>query len=115
MTHDAKRCSFCGKRHDADNPLITGTEGHIGEDGERIIARLLDAADGNKELAEWGIAYIDEIDKLAPVPAAVSPRGRGAGIHRCRAVWNRPPGHRAGNRRTRPAQRAGSRAAANHE
>jgi ATP-dependent Clp protease ATP-binding subunit ClpX len=27
--------------------------------------RLLDSADGNRELAEWGIIYIDEIDKLA--------------------------------------------------
>jgi ATP-dependent Clp protease ATP-binding subunit ClpX len=32
---------------------------------ESIILRLLDSADGNRELAEWGIIYIDEIDKLA--------------------------------------------------
>jgi len=32
---------------------------------DSIISRLLDAADGNRERAEWGIVYIDEIDKLA--------------------------------------------------
>jgi ATP-dependent Clp protease ATP-binding subunit ClpX len=39
--------------------------GYVGDDVESIIARLLDAADGNIELAEWGVVYIDEIDKLA--------------------------------------------------
>lgn len=45
---------------------ITLTQaGYVGEDVESILSRLLDAADGNRELAEWGIVYIDEIDKLA--------------------------------------------------
>jgi ATP-dependent Clp protease ATP-binding subunit ClpX len=39
--------------------------GYVGEDVESILVRLLDSADGNRELAEWGIVYIDEIDKLA--------------------------------------------------
>ena len=39
--------------------------GYVGDDVESIISRLLDAAEGNIELAEWGIVYIDEIDKLA--------------------------------------------------
>jgi ATP-dependent Clp protease ATP-binding subunit ClpX len=39
--------------------------GYVGDDVETILTRLLDSADGNKELAEWGIVYIDEIDKLA--------------------------------------------------
>lgn len=39
--------------------------GYVGDDVETVIARLLDAAEGNVALAEWGIVYIDEIDKLA--------------------------------------------------
>ena len=39
--------------------------GYVGDDVESILTRLMDSADGNRELAEWGIVYIDEIDKLA--------------------------------------------------
>lgn len=39
--------------------------GYVGDDVESIIERLLEAADGNVGLCEWGIVYIDEIDKLA--------------------------------------------------
>lgn len=39
--------------------------GYVGDDVDSIISRLLDVAEGNVELAEWGIVYIDEIDKLA--------------------------------------------------
>ena len=39
--------------------------GYVGDDVENVIARLVDAADGNVGLAEWGIVYLDEIDKLA--------------------------------------------------
>lgn len=48
----------------ADATTLTQA-GYVGEDVESIIVRLLDSADGNKELAEGGIIYIDEIDKLA--------------------------------------------------
>jgi ATP-dependent Clp protease ATP-binding subunit ClpX len=48
----------------ADATTLTQA-GYVGEDVDSIVARLLDAADGNRELAEWGIVYIDEIDKLA--------------------------------------------------
>lgn len=48
----------------ADATTLTQA-GYVGEDVDSIIARLLDAADGNRERAEWGIVYIDEIDKLA--------------------------------------------------
>ncbi len=48
----------------ADATTLTQA-GYVGEDVESIIARLLDSAEGNKELVEWGIVYIDEIDKLA--------------------------------------------------
>ena len=37
----------------------------MGEDVESILARLLDAAEGNREIGQWGIVYIDEVDKLA--------------------------------------------------
>ncbi len=39
--------------------------GYVGEDVESVLYRLVDAADGNIALAEWGIVYIDEIDKIA--------------------------------------------------
>ena len=39
--------------------------GYVGDDVESVIARLVDAAEGNIALAEWGIVYLDEIDKLA--------------------------------------------------
>lgn len=39
--------------------------GYVGEDVESILSRLLQAADHDVELAEMGIVYIDEIDKLA--------------------------------------------------
>jgi ATP-dependent Clp protease ATP-binding subunit ClpX len=48
----------------ADATTLTQA-GYVGEDVESILSRLLDSADGNLELAEWGIIYIDEIDKLA--------------------------------------------------
>ncbi|MBT3046304.1 MAG: ATP-dependent Clp protease ATP-binding subunit ClpX [Candidatus Thiodiazotropha sp.] len=48
----------------ADATTLTQA-GYVGEDVESILTRLLDSADGNMELAEWGIIYIDEIDKLA--------------------------------------------------
>lgn len=39
--------------------------GYVGEDVESLLARLLQAADYNTELAEKGIVFIDEIDKIA--------------------------------------------------
>ena len=39
--------------------------GYVGEDVENIILRLLQNADYNVELAERGIIYIDEIDKIS--------------------------------------------------
>lgn len=39
--------------------------GYVGEDVESILSRLLQEADYNPELAEMGIVFIDEIDKVA--------------------------------------------------
>ena len=39
--------------------------GYVGEDVENILLRLIQAADYNVELAEKGIIYIDEIDKIS--------------------------------------------------
>jgi len=39
--------------------------GYVGEDVENILLRLIQAADGDVRLAERGIIYIDEIDKVA--------------------------------------------------
>ena len=39
--------------------------GYVGEDIESLLTRLLQAADYDIELAEMGIIYIDEIDKIA--------------------------------------------------
>lgn len=48
----------------ADATVLTEA-GYVGEDVESILSRLLQAADFNPELAERGIVYIDEIDKIA--------------------------------------------------
>lgn len=39
--------------------------GYVGDDVESMISMLLNAAGGDKELAERGIIFIDEIDKIA--------------------------------------------------
>ncbi len=47
----------------ADATTLTEA-GYVGEDVENILVRLLQAADYDVELAERGIIYIDEIDKI---------------------------------------------------
>lgn len=39
--------------------------GYVGEDVENILLKLLQAADNDPERAQYGIIYVDEIDKIA--------------------------------------------------
>ncbi len=46
--------------------------GYVGDDVDTILHRLLEAADGDVRRAEWGIVYIDEVDKLARAGAGMT-------------------------------------------
>jgi len=48
----------------ADATTLTES-GYVGDDVETVIASLIEAADGDIELAERGIVFLDEIDKIA--------------------------------------------------
>lgn len=48
----------------ADATTLTEA-GYVGEDVENILVRLLQNASFDKKLAEWGIIYVDEIDKIS--------------------------------------------------
>lgn len=47
----------------ADATGLTET-GYVGEDVESVISRLLAAAEGNVELTQRGIVFLDEVDKI---------------------------------------------------
>lgn len=47
----------------ADATALTEA-GYVGEDVENILLKIIQAADGDIEKAEYGIIYIDEIDKI---------------------------------------------------
>jgi ATP-dependent Clp protease ATP-binding subunit ClpX len=48
----------------ADATTLTQA-GYVGEDVDSLLKRLLEAAGGDVQQAQWGIIYIDEIDKIA--------------------------------------------------
>ncbi|MDX9778556.1 MAG: ATP-dependent Clp protease ATP-binding subunit ClpX [bacterium] len=48
----------------ADATVLTEA-GYVGEDVENILVRLLQAADYDEKKAEYGIVYLDELDKIA--------------------------------------------------
>ena len=58
--------------------------GYVGGDVEDLGRDLVKAADGDVDLAEYGIIYVDEIDKIASTPAGAIGRdvsGRGVQIN----------------------------------
>src|SRR6201999_1509008 len=55
----------------ADATTLTQA-GDVGEDVENILLRLLQNAGGDKDRAERGIIYIDEIDKISRTTQNVS-------------------------------------------
>ena len=55
----------------ADATALTEA-GYVGEDVENILLKIIQAADGDIERAEYGIIYIDEIDKITKKSENVS-------------------------------------------
>jgi endopeptidase Clp ATP-binding regulatory subunit ClpX len=58
--------------------------GYVGGDVEDLVRDLVKAADGDTELAQYGIVYIDEIDKIATASSSAGGRdvsGRGVQIN----------------------------------
>ena len=62
----------------SERPLVIGdatslTEpGYVGDDEESLLSRLIQAANGDVEVAQQGIVFIDEIDQVKKPPAQVS-------------------------------------------
>ena len=55
----------------ADATALTEA-GYVGEDVENILLKIIQAADGDIERAEYGIIYIDEIDKITRIEGTVA-------------------------------------------
>ncbi len=56
--------------------------GYVGGDVEQLVRDLVHEADGNIELAQYGIIYIDEIDKIAAGNSAIGPDVSRVGVQR---------------------------------
>lgn len=56
--------------------------GYVGGDVENLVRDLVHEADGNIPLAEYGIIYIDEIDKIASSPGSYGPDVSRTGVQR---------------------------------
>jgi len=63
----------------ADATKFTET-GYIGGDVEDLVRDLVTQADGDKELAQYGIIYLDEIDKLASSSVGMGRDVSGRGV-----------------------------------
>jgi endopeptidase Clp ATP-binding regulatory subunit ClpX len=56
--------------------------GYVGGDVEDLVRELVAEADGNIEKAQYGIIYLDEIDKIAASPYTQGPDVSRAGVQR---------------------------------
>jgi len=56
--------------------------GYVGGDVEDLIRELVREADGDIKLAEYGIVYLDEIDKIASSGNAIGPEVSRTGVQR---------------------------------
>jgi ATP-dependent Clp protease ATP-binding subunit ClpX len=56
--------------------------GYVGGDVEDLIRELVREADGVIEKAQYGIVYIDEVDKIASTPNAMGPDVSRSGVQR---------------------------------
>jgi ATP-dependent Clp protease ATP-binding subunit ClpX len=63
----------------ADATKFTET-GYVGGDVEDLVRDLVHQAEGDKDLAQYGIIYLDEVDKLASVTAGTGRDVSGRGV-----------------------------------
>ncbi|MDP2989844.1 MAG: AAA family ATPase, partial [Kiritimatiellota bacterium] len=54
--------------------------GYVGHDVEDLVRDLARSADGNVDLAQYGIIYVDEIDKIAGAPTSYGRDVSGRGV-----------------------------------